>query len=96
MLRAMQRISEAEQANQSELFYAEKSGDEIAFAQSLFSTGVQKISTGEKEKGLDYLEKAKAVFRTGNTVDHQQGLGWYWIIQADLANAGYTKLAGEI
>jgi hypothetical protein len=27
------------------------------------------------------------MFENGNSYDHHQGLGWYWILQADLANA---------
>jgi hypothetical protein len=40
------------------------------------------------EKGLDRLEEARKIFENGNTFDYQQGLGWFWILQADLANTG--------
>ena len=33
-------------------------------------------------------KEACELFEEGDSYDHQQGLGWYWILQADLANAG--------
>ena len=40
-----------------------------------------------------YMRAARDLFECGDSYDHQQGLGWYWILQADLTNAG--MLSGE-
>ena len=33
------------------------------------------------------LSEAQLLFKKGDSFDHRQGLGWTWILQADLANA---------
>ena len=37
------------------------------------------------------MEEARELFEGGESYDHQQGLDWYWILQADLANAGIIE-----
>ena len=49
------------------------------------------IVAGNDDVGLELLDEARMVFESGASYDHQQGLGWYWIIQADLVNAGFVE-----
>jgi hypothetical protein len=35
--------------------------------------------------------EARRLFEQDTSYDYRQGLGWYWIIQADLALAGITR-----
>ena len=60
-------------------------------ARSLMSNGTNRIITGDARKGLELMEEARELFEGGESYDHQQGLGWYWILQADLANAGIIE-----
>jgi hypothetical protein len=55
------------------------------------SNGTNHIITGAVGKGGELLEKARELFARGDSNDHRQGLGWYWILQADLANAGIIE-----
>jgi hypothetical protein len=55
------------------------------------SNGTNSIVAGEITEGLHLLEDAQNVFESGESYDHKQGLGWYWILQADLANAGLVE-----
>jgi len=95
MLRQLGRFDEANVMNKNEIESARRSGSSIAYAQSLFSTGVNLLSNRQIEEGLTSLMKAKTYFEGGNTSEHKQGLGWYWIIQADLGNKCLIKLSNE-
>jgi len=88
LLRQMEKPEEAFALSERELTAARLSGDEITLARSLMSNGANSIVARELEKGLKLLEEARALFEGGDSYDHQQGLGWYWILQADLVNAG--------
>ena len=37
------------------------------------------------------MEEARELFEQNTGDDFTQGLGWYWILQADLAHAGITR-----
>jgi tetratricopeptide (TPR) repeat protein len=78
---------------QRELAAARASGDEVMLARSLMSNGTNHIITGEVEKGLELIAEARKLFESKEDYDYQQGLGWYWILQADLANAGILRKA---
>ena len=75
------------------LLPAEASKDAIAWTRSLMSHRTNHIITGDAKIGLDMLEQARELFECGDSYDHQQGLGWFWILQADLANAGIIEKA---
>jgi tetratricopeptide (TPR) repeat protein len=77
--------------SEREIIAARASGDEITLARALMSNGTNWLVAGEIDKGLVMLDDARLLFEKGETLDHQQGLGWYWILQADLANAGLVK-----
>ena len=56
------------------------------------SNGTNLIVGGEIQRGLSLIKEARSLFEQGQSYDYRQGLGWYWILQADLGNAG---LLGE-
>lgn len=90
----LRQKGETEQAlalSEREIAAARASKDDLMLARSLMSNGTNRIMTGEAEKGLGLLEEAKEIFKVGESRDHQQGLGWYWILQADLTNAGIIE-----
>lgn len=88
ILRQVGREAEAMELVDRELRAARRSGDEIIVARSTLSYGTNLFVAGEVARGLDYMRAARDLFEFGDSYDHQQGLGWYWILQADLANAG--------
>jgi tetratricopeptide (TPR) repeat protein len=91
ILRQMEKPQEALALGEWEITAARASGDEITLARSLMSTGTNLIVNGDIERGLTLLDEAREIFERGDSYDHKQGLGWYWILQADLANTGLVK-----
>jgi len=91
LLRQMGQPQEALALGAREIAAARASGDVITLARALMSNGTNLILTGGSEPGLRLLEEARELFESGESIDHKQGLGWYWILQADLANAGLVK-----
>ncbi len=91
ILRQLGKPQEALELGKREVVAARASGDEITLGRSLMSNGTNLIVAGNKDDGLKVLDDARKVFNLGESYDHQQGLGWYWILQADLANAGLVK-----
>jgi tetratricopeptide (TPR) repeat protein len=91
LLRQMKKPQEALALGEREIGAARASGDEITLARSLMSNGTNLIVTGGLERGLMLLDEARQLFERGYSYDHRQGLGWYWILQADLANAGLVE-----
>ncbi len=87
ILRMLQRPQDALEIGMREITAARASGDEIALGRSLMSTGTNLIVAAKVKEGLTLLDGARVVFENGDSDDHKQGLGWYWILQADLANA---------
>jgi tetratricopeptide (TPR) repeat protein len=83
--------------SEREIAAARASKDEIMLARSLMSNGTNRLVVGEIERGLELLEESRALFERGESYDHQQGTGWYWILQADLGNAGIIEMEpGEV
>jgi hypothetical protein len=70
-----------------EIAAARASDDQITLARSLMSNGTNHIVIGKIEQGMELLEEARPLFESGDSYDHKQGLGWYWVLQADLMNA---------
>jgi hypothetical protein len=95
MLRQLKRFDEASIVNKKEIESAKLSGNTITYAQSLFSTGINLLSNRNMEEGLALLNVAKKSFEAGDTPEHQQGLGWYWIILADLANKKMIEASND-
>ena len=87
-LRALGRPQEAAALGEKEVEAAWASGDMITIARSTFSLGGTCLANGEKERGLKLLDDSKGMFEHGQGEDFQQGLGWWYIIQADIRNNG--------
>jgi tetratricopeptide (TPR) repeat protein len=95
ILRQLGRNAEAAVLSEREIRAARKSGDEIMLARSLLSYGTNQFVAGERVRGLEYMRAARDLFECGDSDDHKQGLGWYWILQADLGNAGMLSVNPE-
>jgi len=91
MLRQLDKTPEALEVAKRELETGRAAGDTISLARTLISYGATLITTGEKERGLALMEEARRLFGQSASDDYKQGLGWYWILQADLAHAGITQ-----
>lgn len=91
ILRQMDRVEEAVSLGEREIAAARASRDNLTLARSLMSNGTNFILIGNLTKGLERIEQARELFEIGMGYDYQQGLGWYWILQSDLANAGLLK-----
>ena len=92
ILRQMGQTLEALELGKREIAAARACGDQLTLARSLMSNGANLIVEGEVERGLSMIEKARSLFEAGDSDDFKQGLGWYWILQADLANAGLVDI----
>jgi len=88
ILRQLGQLEEALVLSDRELTAARASDDEVTLARSLMSHGTTYIVNNNTEKGMTFIEEARPLFERGTTYDHIQGLGWYWILKADLLNAG--------
>ena len=88
ILRQKGELEGALAIGEREIAAAKASKDELTLSRSLMSNGTNHIITGEVERGLEMIEGAREIFMGGDSYDHKQGLGWYWILQADLATAG--------
>jgi tetratricopeptide (TPR) repeat protein len=91
ILRQLGKTQDALLLGEREIAAARASGDEITLARALMSNGTNYLVSGQVEKGLQMVEESRQMFENGDSYDHRQGLGWYWILQADLANAGLVK-----
>lgn len=94
-LRQLDRKDEALKAGENELDCARNSGDDLALARTYMNFGVTLLSSGEAAKGLDYIERSRPLFEAGDGFDFKQGLGWYWILKAELSLAGLTPAEPE-
>jgi len=94
-LRALGRPAEAAALGEKELDAALASRDMISIARAMFSLGSTCLANGEIERGLKLLDDSRPMFEHGDDDDHRQGLGWWYIIQADIRNAGMVADAPE-
>jgi tetratricopeptide (TPR) repeat protein len=95
MYRSLGEPDKADECSKKEIEAAQKSGNNVTIAQSIFSEGVTLISNKQLHQGLQLLEKSREMFESGNSIDHKQGVGWYWIIKADLTNKGITDCSTD-
>lgn len=91
VLRQLGRSDEALQAGEKELECARESGDDVTYARTLMNFGTTLLIGGQVEKGLAYIEQSRPIFEKGDSFDHKQGLGWYWILQVELGLAGLVE-----
>ncbi len=88
ILRQLNRHAEASALAEEELSAARACGDTVTLGRSLMSHSVAAIMNGRVEEGLQQLDEARRLFEEGDSADHKQGLGWHWILRADLSNGG--------
>jgi tetratricopeptide (TPR) repeat protein len=91
LLRQLKKPDEALALGEREIVAARLSRDDITLARALMSNGTNYIVDGALERGLKTIDEAQVLFEKGDSYDHKQGLGWIWILKADLANAGLVK-----
>ncbi|MFX1534123.1 MAG: hypothetical protein ACFFDI_07810 [Promethearchaeota archaeon] len=87
ILRQLGEMNEASEVTKREITAARASGNDLTLARSLMSFGTTCAASGEVKSGLEYIEEAQTLFSKGTSYDHKQGLGWCWILKADLINA---------
>jgi hypothetical protein len=92
ILRQTGHPEEALQVSEREIEAARNSEDDITLVRSLMSFGTTLIGQGELTGGMSYIEEVRQLFARGDSYDHRQGLGWYWILRADIANAGLQEV----
>ncbi|NJD60211.1 MAG: hypothetical protein C3F13_06435 [Anaerolineales bacterium] len=91
ILRQLGKPDEALPLSEQEILAARRSADDITLARALMSNGTNLIVSGMIDDGFKLIDEARQLFEQGKSYDHRQGLGWYWILEADLANAGLIK-----
>lgn len=91
LLRQAGQADQALALSEREISAARACGEVITLGRSLMSNGINQIVAGKVVTGSEMLDEARGLFESSDSYDHKQGLGWYWIIQADLINAGLTS-----
>jgi tetratricopeptide (TPR) repeat protein len=91
ILRQMGEAEKALELGEQEIAAARASRDDLTLARSMMSNGTNLMVSGEIERGLAMMEEARALLERGESYDYKQGLGWYWILRADLGNAGLVE-----
>ena len=91
VLRQTGKGEEALALSEREIAAARVCENDVALGRSLMSNGTNRIIAGDVEKGLEQIEEARELFESGESYDHKQGLGWVWVLKADLANGGLIK-----
>ena len=71
------------------------SGDRLSIARAMFSLGSTCLANGEIERGLKLLDDSRPMFEHQDDPEHRQGLGWWYLIQADIGNAGLVPSTPE-
>jgi len=92
-LRALRRPAEAEPLAYRELDAAMASGHSLSIARATFSLGASCLANREIERGVKFLNDSRPMFEHQEDDEHRQGLGWWYIIQADIGNAGIVPQA---
>ena len=87
-LRALGQNAEAAPLGEKELSAAMASGDGLSIARAMFSLGTTCMVNGQSERGLKLLDQARPMFEHHDDLEHRQGLGWWYIVQADSVLAG--------
>jgi tetratricopeptide (TPR) repeat protein len=94
-LRALGRHAEAAPLADLELSAAMASGDRLSIARAMFSLGSTCLANGEIERGLKLLDDSRPMFEHQDDAEHRQGLGWWYLIQADIGNTGLVPTTPE-
>ena len=91
ILRQFGQFEKAAALSERELAAARASQDPLTLARSLMSYGAATIVHSDLARGQAFLEEARQLFSSDPADEFQQGLGWYWILRADLDNARITS-----
>jgi hypothetical protein len=94
-LRALGRHAEAGPVAERQLSAAMASGHHLSIAQAMFSLGVTCVVNGEVERGLRLLDETRPMFEHHADAEHREGLGWWYVAQADLGNTGLVAAPPE-
>ncbi len=94
-LRALGREAEAAPLGELELSAAMASGEGLSIARAMFSLGTSCLVNGQPERGLKLIEQSKPMFEHVDDPEYRQGLGWWYIVQADLSAAGLVPTSAE-
>lgn len=87
-LRALGRPAEAAPLAELELSAAMGTGEGLTIARAMFSLGTTCLVNGQQERGLKLIEQSKPMFEHVDDPEFKQGLGWWYLVQADLSAAG--------
>jgi hypothetical protein len=87
ILLPMKKPEEAFALSKRELATEHTTESEIMMARGFIKNGTNHIITGEVEQGLTLMKEDCGIFEIGDRYNHHQGLGWYLILQTDLAIA---------
>ncbi len=87
IFRQAQDVSAASDADREALAAAE-TADDLSRGRCLLSMAATDFASGRPTDGLSHLEGARRVLRSGAGEDFQQGIGWSWLLHADVVNAG--------
>ena len=87
ILRQEQDVSAASEADREALAAAE-TADDLSRGRCLLSMAATSFASGQATEGLSQLEEARRAFHSGAGEEYQQGIGWSWLLHADVVNAG--------
>ncbi len=88
ILRQQGKDQDAAQLSLREIAAARASQDDLTLGRSLMSYSIACYKAQDIEQGSQYMDEARQAFSQSDAYEYQQGLGWTWIIAADLINAG--------
>jgi tetratricopeptide (TPR) repeat protein len=91
ILRQQGQAEDAAVLSQREIAAAREAGDPLTLARSLMSLGITLIATGQVAEGMSYFAESGTLFAQEDGQEFRQGLGWHWIIRADLVNGRFIE-----
>lgn len=96
ILRQQGQAEDAAVLSQREIAAAREAGDPLTLARSLMSFGITLIANGQVEEGMSHFAESGSLFAQEDGAEFRQGLGWHWIIRADLVNGGFIEAEPEV
>ncbi|MCJ7725940.1 MAG: hypothetical protein MUP76_06070 [Acidimicrobiia bacterium] len=70
---------------------AAETADALSRGCCLLSMAGTRFASGDPDQGMLLLLEARRVFDPSAGPDHMQGIGWSWLLEADVANAGLME-----
>jgi tetratricopeptide (TPR) repeat protein len=87
VFRQQKQTDQAIDVGRREIAASRASGNPLILSRSLLDNGAELIVSGNLDEGIRSVQEARSLLEKGEDFESQQGLGWYWILRADLANA---------